>query len=49
MKSRRKGGGGGVFCFGNPESGTFIKFDNRDQNKLLANQTSSYSSRDMLS
>ena len=31
------------------QSGTVIKFDNQDQNKLLANQTSSYSSRDMLS
>ena len=28
------------------QSGTVIKFDNLDQNNLLANQTSSLSSRD---
>ena len=32
-----------------PQSGTVIKFDNLDQNNLLANQTPSLSSRDTLS
>ena len=31
------------------QSGTVIKFDNLDQNNLLANQTPSLSSRDTLS
>ena len=30
------------------KSGTVIKFDNPDKNKLLANQTQSLSSRDVL-
>ena len=34
-------------CF--KQSGTVIKFDNLDQNKLLANQTPRVSSRDTLS
>ena len=34
-------------CF--KQSGTVIKFDNLDQNKLLANQTPRLSSRDTLS